>query len=118
MHAIPGWLLTFMFVNATWVFFRATDLNSALRIFKGMSGFNDLQNIVTNKKTLLFILIFGLIALIAPNTMQVSKHQLSYNGRFIYKQSPLFAFVSGCAGGLGILLLLTTTGSEFLYFNF
>jgi hypothetical protein len=33
-----GWLITFSFINVTWVFFRATDLTSAKRILAGMAG--------------------------------------------------------------------------------
>ena len=64
------------------------------------------------------ILFFGLIALLAPNTMQMTNHGLSYDRRFLYKRNSSAAFIAGCAAGLGALLLFTTTGSEFLYFNF
>lgn len=33
-----GWLLTFNFVNLAWVFFRAPDLDAAMRILRGMAG--------------------------------------------------------------------------------
>ena len=38
MPAPVGWLLTFVFVAATWVLFRAPDFPSALRIFDGLVG--------------------------------------------------------------------------------
>ncbi len=36
MPAALGWLLTFMFVNASWVFFRAKTMDDAVRVFSGM----------------------------------------------------------------------------------
>ncbi|MDY0046301.1 MAG: MBOAT family protein [Thauera propionica] len=33
-----GWVLTFNFVNLAWVFFRAPDLEAAMRILRGMAG--------------------------------------------------------------------------------
>lgn len=36
----PAWLLTFLFVNIAWVFFRADNLASAIAILKGMAGLN------------------------------------------------------------------------------
>ncbi|QAB15386.1 MBOAT family O-acyltransferase [Hydrogenovibrio thermophilus] len=31
-----AWLITFNFINVTWVFFRATDMDSALKVLGGM----------------------------------------------------------------------------------
>ncbi len=36
MPRFLAWFLTFQFINITWIFFRATDIESALRILKGM----------------------------------------------------------------------------------
>lgn len=36
MHPLLAWLLTFLFVNAAWVFFRAKTMDDALRVLKGM----------------------------------------------------------------------------------
>ncbi|GIZ11939.1 MBOAT family protein [Pseudomonas sp. NCCP-436] len=38
-----GWLLTFNFVNVTWVLFRAPDLTSAWNIYRGMLGLGGWQ---------------------------------------------------------------------------
>lgn len=34
------WLVTFLFVNFAWVFFRALDFGSAVKVLKGMAGLN------------------------------------------------------------------------------
>ncbi|QHC96983.1 MULTISPECIES: MBOAT family O-acyltransferase [unclassified Pseudomonas] len=36
MSPILGWFLTFMFVNVTWVFFRAKTMDDAMRVLSGM----------------------------------------------------------------------------------
>lgn len=38
MPASVGWLLTFLFANAAWVFFRADSLADALHVLQGMAG--------------------------------------------------------------------------------
>ncbi|MGO4523632.1 MBOAT family protein [Microvirga sp. 2MCAF35] len=38
MPAIAGWVLTMLFVMFTWVLFRATSFDAALRIYEGMLG--------------------------------------------------------------------------------
>ena len=38
-----GWLVTFLFVNFTWVFFRARDFSSAAKVFRGMWGLNGID---------------------------------------------------------------------------
>ena len=40
MPATLAWLLTFLFVNLTWVFFRARTLEDAWRVLKGMADFS------------------------------------------------------------------------------
>lgn len=43
MPVVFGWLLTFLFVNASWVIFRATNLEEGWRVLKGMCGVNGLS---------------------------------------------------------------------------
>ena len=38
-----GWLVTFFFINITWVFFRATSMHDAVKVLKGMFGFNGFE---------------------------------------------------------------------------
>jgi len=40
MHKVIAWLITFNFLNITWIFFRATSFEDAFGIIKGMLGFN------------------------------------------------------------------------------
>ncbi len=42
MPALLGWLLTFLFVNTSWVLFRAESFASAERMLRGMLNFRDL----------------------------------------------------------------------------
>lgn len=37
--AFPGWLITFIFVNLTWVLFRADNIKDALLLYKGILSF-------------------------------------------------------------------------------
>ncbi|HHH37398.1 MAG TPA: MBOAT family protein [Epsilonproteobacteria bacterium] len=36
MHAVLAWLITFNFINVTWVFFRAKEWEDAVKVLKGM----------------------------------------------------------------------------------
>lgn len=40
MPAWLAWLITFNFINVTWVFFRARDLDAAIKVLGGMIGLN------------------------------------------------------------------------------
>jgi D-alanyl-lipoteichoic acid acyltransferase DltB (MBOAT superfamily) len=42
MPRVLAWLLTFLFVNAAWVFFRAKDFRQAISVLRGMGGLNGL----------------------------------------------------------------------------
>lgn len=41
MPAWAGWLVTFFFINITWVFFRATSMHDAVKVLKGMFDLMD-----------------------------------------------------------------------------
>jgi D-alanyl-lipoteichoic acid acyltransferase DltB (MBOAT superfamily) len=45
MPQAVAWLLTFNFINVTWVFFRAKSLDDALRIMRGMVDINSVFNV-------------------------------------------------------------------------
>jgi alginate O-acetyltransferase complex protein AlgI len=40
MPRVLAWLITFNFINVTWVFFRADDLDAAFKVLGGMIGLN------------------------------------------------------------------------------
>ncbi len=97
MPGMLGWSLTFLFVNASWVVFRATTLEGGLRVLKGMCGLNGFM--VTSTFTDLFqqitfihqylhtrwvgsvslpsemywyLLCFAIVLFLLPNTCQVA----------------------------------------------
>ena len=53
---LVAWFLTFQFVNAAWVFFRADSFNSAMNILQGMCGLNGFKL----PSALLFLKNFGI----------------------------------------------------------
>lgn len=52
LHPVLAWFITFNFVNVTWVFFRATSWEDALKVIKGMVG---LQGVVLPEKYFKFL---------------------------------------------------------------
>ena len=128
MHVVLAWFITFNFINIAWVFFRAKDFGDALKVLKGMFGFNGIMNSyayeeflksghLSTKKLFLNIagdsftlkyLLFGfIIVLLFKNSQELTKN-LSFNK----KELLFFAVVFS----VGILYLNNMT--EFLYFNF
>jgi hypothetical protein len=43
MNTFLAWILTFNFVNASWLFFRAKDWSDAVGVLKGMVGINGIK---------------------------------------------------------------------------
>lgn len=105
-------LITFLFVNVTWVFFRADSWHTATSLLASMSGFNlnlgssfDLVNDYYNFPIWIAagILIFG------RNTNQIADNfKLSY--RFGWRLTALIV--------LNLIYLNSTISQEFLYFDF
>jgi hypothetical protein len=128
MNSILAWFITFNFINIAWVFFRAKEWNDAIKVLKGMFGFNGLVNQYAQKlsiagehvgaKTLLYtiggshltlqlLIISFLLIFFGKN----SYHYIQ-GIKFTKKTLFLYAFMSSIA------LLSLNNMSEFLYFNF
>lgn len=133
MNKILAWFITFNFINITWIFFRAKDFESAMKVFGSMFSLN---NIVLSEKLLtkldflkeigissgkVFInigaqtneiLIWTFITFILILALKNSMTYLNSNFKANYKNLILFiiCFTYSAASMSKI--------TEFLYFNF
>jgi len=122
-----AWFFTFNFINIAWIFFRAKDWNSAIKVLDGMFNgkliiSDKLQKILDCKyiyfgkvtkhigggdKLLIWLLGGIIVVLFFKNTtMYLSKYKLSYKDLLI--SSIFFVYA----------ILNLTKISEFIYFNF
>jgi hypothetical protein len=44
MNSILAWFITFNFINIAWVFFRAKEWDDAIKVLRGMFGFDGVMN--------------------------------------------------------------------------
>lgn len=138
-----GWLTTFLFVNITWVYFRAESITDAHQVLSkmGQPKTSELRDFLTDniqssthftlEKVLdsggifvvpVFIfsfgLIFSLLAFLAPNTVQMIK-LVPYRGRYQFRPGILTGIITAV---IFFLAALTFAGAyspgEFIYFNF
>lgn len=108
------WLITFLFVSISWVFFRATSMDSAIKILKGLSGLNGYGLGMKNWHAYrvssgdwINIVVVLLIAIFAKNSNQLIK-KLNPSTGLLLLSSIIF-----------IVAVYNLTGySEFIYFNF
>lgn len=121
LNKATAWLLTFMFINITWVFFRAENIGSALNIIHAMLGGYGYQltNILLTNPELLsskqpyilvFLVIFGLVAFFGKNTQQLASAKKKYTRTDV-------AIVAGMLF-LVITYEIGAASTQFLYFNF
>ena len=126
-----AWLLTFNFVNFSWVFFRALNFNDATKVVKGMLGFNGLGgteqltrvfgsfkkfqialkhwlgSIDGNAQTLAFILLCLIFSLFFWNSNEMEERfSPNWKNAFILGVISLYA------------MLNLQKASQFIYFNF
>jgi len=125
-----SWLLTFNFVNIAWVFFRAEGCDEALKVLRGMTGYNgfgwsgeftagmdwlvnimQISGIGESQGNILLLFIYLLIGLlictVCRNSIQ-KQEGFRPNGA-----NAIFIVVLGIAG-----ILSLTRITQFLYFNF
>lgn len=128
-----GWILTFNFINITWVFFRSDDFETVKTVLGGMLGINGIvlpaklaqklailntygieftesylsHSGLNGIKDLILIAIMIIFVIIAKNTQELSKS---------IKYSPLTAVILGLITVCGLIYL--NRPSQFLYFQF
>ncbi|QKF72666.1 membrane-bound O-acyl transferase, MBOAT family [Aliarcobacter faecis] len=131
MNKILAWFITFNFINITWIFFRAKDFESAMKVlssmfslnnivlpekyFKFLSQYNEIyfrfgevyDNILGKSNTTVFIIVGFIIVLAFKNSMEnMINFKANYFNLFLS-----FSFIIYCIFQLNKI-------SEFLYFNF
>ncbi|MEO1896947.1 MAG: MBOAT family protein [Cycloclasticus sp.] len=107
-----AWPVTFMFINITWVVFRAENMEIAINVIQSMVGLNGV-NLVYAQTTpipLIVMVLCAYIAFRAKNTMEIAMSKQAYcikDGAWV-----------GVTLFLSIVLGINSTSAEFLYFNF
>jgi D-alanyl-lipoteichoic acid acyltransferase DltB (MBOAT superfamily) len=132
MNRALAWFITFNFVNITFIFFRAKELDDAIKVLKGMVGFYGveisnnlygslgflasygikfepwLQNIYGNKWTLAWFLFACIILCLRHNTVSYANNSLSLSMKSSIFTSVVFL----------VSIFYMTNTSTFLYFDF
>ncbi|WP_404455695.1 MBOAT family protein [Virgibacillus necropolis] len=126
---LVAWFITFQFINATWVLFRAPNFGTAVDVLSAMIGLNKIQvpnqillifnwNIpeaylytfnLTNdlSKTVIYLIIALFVSLFLKNSIQLTKN-LGPNPVYSIYAAILFVYAA----------FRLQNVSEFLYFNF
>ena len=103
MNKILAWLITFNFINFSWIFFRARTWGDATRVIRGMLGLNGF----TINGLSLVLLISLLVSFLCRNSNELVKD-------FTPKWQT--ALISAVLFAISILNMNKI--SEFIYFNF
>jgi D-alanyl-lipoteichoic acid acyltransferase DltB (MBOAT superfamily) len=131
MNSILAWFITFNFINISWVFFRAKEWDDAIKVLRGMFGFDGvmlpekyaskitfLQNIgiefgqvyhdiAGKSKTTTFIILAFIVVLSFKNSMQ---RRETFKTNYINLAITIVF--------LAMSISMFSQVSEFLYFNF
>jgi D-alanyl-lipoteichoic acid acyltransferase DltB (MBOAT superfamily) len=122
INIILAWFVTFNFINIAWIFFRATNFESAIRVIRGMflgdfiapTQLNHYLELSTNWSKLyrhepylyLWMIAAFILVIFIPNSMQFMKK---------FKTNFFYMFLTVLFSGA---LFLLHRKSEFIYFNF
>ncbi|MDJ1484272.1 MBOAT family O-acyltransferase [Cytophagaceae bacterium YF14B1] len=107
-----GLLITLLYVNFAWVFFRATSVGDALAVLKSMIGIGSVS--YTGSKVLTDIYIYptllaGMFFLFLKNPPQLAK-EFRFNTQHLLYMLGLTL--------IGLIYLNSITSNDFLYFDF
>ncbi len=107
-----GWILTFLYVNACWVLFRATTTYDAIKIFKGMLGMVNIGFSTALTLTDDFILLGACIGLVAFTALSKNSVEAAHDMKFSFKESTLALAL------FMISFVKLYSHQTFLYFDF
>ena len=131
MPKVLAWFITFNFVNLTFIFFRAKEMDDAVKVLTGMFGGSGVVVATKFQSSLSFLADYGvtfatvtehigdggksikffILGFILTLYMQNAKE---YQDKF--SASPFYLFITSVAFIVAISML--SSFSEFLYFNF
>ncbi len=125
-------LVTFICVMIAWVFFRASNTETALTILRSMFGAHShipvAQNLLFSDKLILVILLF--VAWLFPNSLQIiGRYEIALGNSAImtnvvpkwyqWRATSIHAILAGCMLAIALLgVLAVGDGAQFLYFEF
>jgi D-alanyl-lipoteichoic acid acyltransferase DltB (MBOAT superfamily) len=144
LPAVLGWLYTFLFVNASWVIFRAASLEEGLRVLKGMIGLNGIVfsagmtqlleqispldqltagTLLLPGETRWHLLAFAAVLFLLPNSCRIGgllpkKEENAAQRLFRFRPNLCWAVLTGLLFSCALYRMLRAAPSEFLYFNF
>jgi alginate O-acetyltransferase complex protein AlgI len=135
MPKVLAWFITFQFVNAAWVFFRAENVTHAVAILKGMIGLNGIAaepKFITAINTMdsvwegatvarmaeqlpsvypvVYLVLFLFVAVFMRNSIEIAGQRTKYGLQH--------ALVVSVALIMAIVVRISTHPPPFLYFNF
>lgn len=133
MHYLLAWFITFNFINLTWIFFRAKTWQHAIKVIKGMLGFNGLvlplqvldlfpvlKNFFEGAGTLAYLAdgkIMGFVEMVSFFIMVFVITLFFENSNRLSYRKLLIIFGLTFAFSMQ-RLLFSSMPSEFLYFRF
>ena len=112
MHYFLAGTLTFLFVNFSWIFFRAKEWKDATKILAGMLGFNGIG--ILNLTPIIYIVFFLGVVWKAKNSLQWAE-QINNRSRAVYIALFLGTFAILQLNNFQISNDITM---KFIYFNF
>jgi D-alanyl-lipoteichoic acid acyltransferase DltB (MBOAT superfamily) len=129
-----GCLVTFLAVVVAWVFFRAENMGTALRMLEAMVGVNGVSFEVSMEIGKRMLVLLPIIVWFTPNTQQwmeqynptleqrVTKPSSTESNRLWKTLQPqpnvAFGIILGILTFISLQTLIAAPPSEFLYFNF
>jgi len=132
MNKYIAWFITFNFVNATWVFFRAKEWGDVAKVFKGMVGKNGIMVDKGLHRVVEFLNLSSYIKYGKLFGTSVSQHGsykwiivatililVAKNSNQIIDRIKLSTQIAFCMSVISVYAIFNLTHvSEFLYFNF
>ena len=114
MNTFLAWLITFLFVNTTWVFFRAETWSHAVKVLRAMWGWEGVNLTIYDYFPDIGLSLFICLASITIFSASVGRNSNYHLDNFQFNKTTLAFFA--LLFGIGFINIGSHT--EFLYFAF
>lgn len=109
LPAPVGWILTFLFVVMTWIFFRAPDMATVTSLLGSMFGVGSaVASVSLHVFNLQILAIAAVIAMVGPTSQVVAARP----------PRPWMAYAVGLTGALIVAEIVSSPPEPFIYFQF
>jgi D-alanyl-lipoteichoic acid acyltransferase DltB (MBOAT superfamily) len=119
LNQYVAWIVTFFFINFSWVFFKVGTFSEAEKIISSMFGLNGIGVLSPTSFQLFYLFVVAIVTFIMPNALKIISYTRQYSGGLSFSLNNKWVLITSILMFFGLISFLGDSApAEFLYFQF